>query len=73
MPHTALTSTERSALVLYARGMSREKIALELDRAPSTIGHALTSAKEKLGAKTLTHAVSVFHSQSETQKDRPNG
>jgi DNA-binding CsgD family transcriptional regulator len=53
----ALTENEECVLNLFARGSSRSEISSDLRLSESTVGHLLTSAKEKLHAKTLPHAV----------------
>ena len=47
-----LTRTERRVLDAFANGETRAEIAAALHLSPSTIGHVLTSAKEKLGASS---------------------
>jgi DNA-binding NarL/FixJ family response regulator len=52
-----LTPSERRLLEFLAAGMGRQGIADTLHLSPQTVSHALTIAKEKLGARTLTEAV----------------
>ena len=52
----ALTGVERRALVGLSSGLTRVQLAEELSLSPYTVGHMLTQAKEKLGARTLTQA-----------------
>ncbi len=59
----ALSKSEERALELFSRGESRARIARELKLSMSTIGHLLTSAKEKLDAKTLAHATAIYVAQ----------
>jgi DNA-binding CsgD family transcriptional regulator len=54
-----LTTSEERALELFSRGESRARIARDLKLSTSTVGHLLTSAKEKLEAKTLAHAAAI--------------
>jgi DNA-binding CsgD family transcriptional regulator len=56
----ALTPTERSILDLYARGLSRDEISRLAGLSRHTVGHALTTAKEKLHARSLAHAVFLY-------------
>lgn len=51
-----LTAFERRALELFASGMRRIEIAHVLNRAPKTISNNLTTAKDKLGARSLAEA-----------------
>lgn len=52
----SLTPFETRILTLLATGASRYEIAAGVGRSPQTISNALTAAKQKLGARTLTHA-----------------
>jgi DNA-binding CsgD family transcriptional regulator len=52
-----LNENEDRAMNLFAKGFSRVEIAAQLGLSVSTVGHLLTSAKDKLHAKTLPHAV----------------
>jgi DNA-binding CsgD family transcriptional regulator len=56
----ALSANEEAALTLLATGSTRAQIARQLFLAESTIGHLLTAAKDKLGARTLPHAVHIL-------------
>jgi DNA-binding CsgD family transcriptional regulator len=47
-----LTDTERRVLEAFADGKTRRETARSLRLAPSTIGHALTAATEKLGVES---------------------
>jgi len=51
-----LTAFERRTLELFASGLPRAEIAMVLKRAPKTISNSLTTAKDKLGARTLAEA-----------------
>jgi DNA-binding NarL/FixJ family response regulator len=55
-----LTKTERSVLDAYANGLTRKEIALALHLSVRTVGHALTSAKERLGSRSLAQAAVTF-------------
>lgn len=52
----ALTCTERSVLEAFGDGFTRSEMATILSVSPRTVGHALTAAKEKLGARSLAEA-----------------
>src|SRR5256885_645075 len=54
-----LTAFESRILQLLATGMTRNEIAQKLDRSPQTISNALTLAKDKLGARSLTQAAVI--------------
>jgi DNA-binding CsgD family transcriptional regulator len=56
----SLTKSEERALELFSQGESRTRIARDLKLSSSTVGHLLTSAKEKLEAKTLAHAAALY-------------
>jgi DNA-binding CsgD family transcriptional regulator len=60
----ALTVLERQTLAMFSAGMNRIEIAHSLQRAPKTISNALTSAKEKLGARSLAEAAAIFVGRS---------
>lgn len=55
-----LTAFERRALELLASGLQRREIAQALNRAPKTISNSLTTAKDKLGARSLAEAVALL-------------
>ena len=57
---TTLSATEENVLQAYASGFSRDEIAALLHLSSRTVGHALTAAKEKLGARSLVHAAVMF-------------
>lgn len=52
-----LSSLELQCLQLYARGFTRAEIAALTHVAERTVGSTLTVGKEKLGARSLAHAV----------------
>lgn len=54
-----LTELERRILAAYAEGARRAEIAARVGLADRTVGTYLTVAKEKLGARTLAHAVAL--------------
>ena len=51
-----LTAFETNILAMLLAGLSRTEIAGKVCRSPQTVSNALTRAKEKLGARSLTHA-----------------
>jgi DNA-binding NarL/FixJ family response regulator len=53
---TVLSYVEHRALIAFSRGLSRNQIARTLRISPRTVGRALTVAKEKLFARSLTEA-----------------
>ena len=63
-----LNKNEELVLDLFARGTSRSDIAHALGLSGNTIGHLLTSAKEKLAARTLPHAV-MLHVTRKLQRN----
>jgi DNA-binding CsgD family transcriptional regulator len=58
----SLSAKEEAVLLLLATGSTRAQIAERLALSASTVGHLLTAAKEKLGARTLPHAVHIYTS-----------
>jgi DNA-binding NarL/FixJ family response regulator len=56
----ALSEIEKEILSLYARGMSRAEIARHTRLSANTVGHYLTTAKDKLHARSLAHAVYIL-------------
>jgi DNA-binding CsgD family transcriptional regulator len=60
----ALSDIEAEVLMLYARGMSRAEIARHTSLSANTIGHYLTTAKDKLHARSLAHAVHIISRKS---------
>ena len=55
-----LTAFERRALELFASGLQRHEIAQQLNRAPKTISNSLTTARDKLGARSLAEAAALI-------------
>ncbi|HXW50750.1 MAG TPA: helix-turn-helix transcriptional regulator [Candidatus Acidoferrales bacterium] len=55
-----LSKVEVQVLLLYAAGFTRAEIAHETGLSAHTIGHHLTTAKDKLQARSLAHAVYLF-------------
>jgi len=55
-----MTTTERRVLGAFADGKTRSEIASCLRLSVRTVGHALTSAKEQLGARSLAEAALRF-------------
>jgi DNA-binding CsgD family transcriptional regulator len=53
---TVLSYVERNVLMGLSRGLSRGQLADTLRLSPRTVGQALTSAKEKLYARSLIEA-----------------
>jgi DNA-binding NarL/FixJ family response regulator len=54
-----LTELERRVLAAYAAGARRTEIATRVGLSDRTVGTYLTVVKEKLGARTLAHAVAL--------------
>jgi len=54
-----LTDLERRILAAYAAGARRAEIATRVGLSDRTVGSYLTVVKEKLGARTLAHAVAL--------------
>jgi DNA-binding NarL/FixJ family response regulator len=52
----ALSRVERTTLECFGNGFSRPEIAAVIGLSVRTIGRSLTTAKEKLGARSLAHA-----------------
>ena len=59
-----LSPFERRTLELFASGLPRGEIAQVLNRAPKTISNSLTSAKEKLGARSLAEAAVLIAAEA---------
>lgn len=55
-----LTSTERLVMEAFARGRTRAQVAASLHLSVHTVGHLLTTSKEKLYAHTLAEAAATF-------------
>jgi DNA-binding NarL/FixJ family response regulator len=54
-----LTQLERNVLEAYAAGLRRAEIGHRVGLADRTVGAYLTAVKEKLGARSLAHAVAI--------------
>lgn len=63
-PASSLTAFERRTLELFAAGAPRHEIARLLKRAPKTISNCLTSARDKLGARSLAEAAALLAAES---------
>jgi DNA-binding CsgD family transcriptional regulator len=61
-----LTTRERQVLLAYAEGCGRREISGKFQISPNTVSHALTLAKEKLGARSITQAAVLFSLWFET-------
>lgn len=59
-----LTAFERRALEMFAGGLQRREIALQLNRAPKTISNSLTAARDKLGARSLAEAAALLAAET---------
>ncbi len=55
-----LTTRERQVLLAYAEGCGRREISSRFQISPNTVSHALTLAKEKLGARSIPQAAVLF-------------
>ena len=55
-----LTTRESQILLAYAEGCGRREISWRFRLSPSTVSHALTLAKEKLGARSVAQAAVLF-------------
>lgn len=57
-----LSDREMQVLLLLADGMDQREIALELDLGYNTVASHALNIREKLNAKTTTHAIALaFH------------
>ena len=56
----SLTAFENRILSLLAQGCDRHQIAQMVNRSPKTVSNVLTTARDKLGARTLPEAVALF-------------
>jgi DNA-binding NarL/FixJ family response regulator len=59
-----LTASEQRTLELFASGLPRREIARVLNRAPKTISNSLTTARDKLGARSLAEAAARVASEA---------
>jgi DNA-binding CsgD family transcriptional regulator len=69
-----LSELEAKCLLLYGAGWSRDEISSVAHVSRRTVGAALTVAKEKLAARSLTHAallLSGFGRQVESLGELP--
>ena len=57
---SGLSNTEARVLDAFAEGQTRPEIADSLQLSPRTIGRALTTAKEKLGARSPAEAAFFY-------------
>lgn len=55
----ALTARETEVLRLFAQGKSSKEAALALSLSFRTVEHQIASAKRKLGARNVVHAVAI--------------
>ena len=62
-----LTAFERRSLELFAAGLPRGEIAQLLKRAPKTISNSLTTARDKLGARSLAEAAALMTAEAVSQ------
>jgi DNA-binding CsgD family transcriptional regulator len=69
----SLSHTELCVLRSFAEGYSRVEIARRLGISNRTVGHALTNAKEKLGARSLAHAAVVLKRAEDYDPSRLDG
>lgn len=65
-----LTARERHVLTLVAEGMSPAEIAESENRSLATIRQQLATAKSRLGARNITHAVSIALALNAIRLDR---
>ena len=70
---TVLSYVERNVLMGLSRGLSRGQLANTLRLSPRTVGQALTSAKEKLFARSLIEAAVLLrlHDGREQRESAP--
>lgn len=54
-----LTQTQLEVVVHLANGMKMEEIAQETHRSRSSVAKVLNSARDRAGARTLPHLVSI--------------
>lgn len=58
-PDLVLTQREREVMTLLALGESNQTIASKLHLAPETVRNYTRSARQKLGAKSRSHAIAI--------------
>jgi DNA-binding CsgD family transcriptional regulator/ketosteroid isomerase-like protein len=63
---SALTPREREVLALLAEGLNAEEVARSLVISPLTVRTHIRNAKEKLGARTMAHAIAIVLRSNET-------
>jgi DNA-binding CsgD family transcriptional regulator len=56
---SALTPREREVIALLAEGLNAEEVARDLVISPLTVRTHVRNAKEKLGARTMAHAIAI--------------
>ena len=61
MPPIPLTAREREILTMLADGHTGRQAARELGISLHTLRWHTDSARAKLGARTIAHAVALFH------------
>jgi DNA-binding CsgD family transcriptional regulator len=54
-----LTPREREVMSLLAKGLNAEEVARSLVISPFTVRTHVRNAKEKLGARTMAHAIAI--------------
>lgn len=57
MTQAVLTSREREILLLFGRGWEKPEIARRLTISPHTVHNITASAREKLAARNIRHAI----------------
>jgi DNA-binding NarL/FixJ family response regulator len=68
---TVLSYVERNVLLGLSRGLSRGQLANDLRLSPRTVGQALTSAKEKLFARSLIEAAVLLRLHDGRESEAP--
>jgi DNA-binding CsgD family transcriptional regulator len=63
---SALTPREREIIALLAEGLNAEEVARRLIISPLTVRTHVRNAKEKLGARTMGHAIAIVLRSNET-------
>lgn len=62
---SALTPREREVIALLAGGLNAEEVARNLVISPLTVRTHIRNAKDKLGARTMGHAIAIILRDSE--------
>lgn len=57
VPH--ITAREMEVLTLYAHGLICKEIARQLEISPRTVDNLGTQVKQRIGARTMVHAVAI--------------